>query len=1086
MNDVPARFPIVGIGASAGGVEALQSLFRAMPDPAPDVAFVIVTHLGPDHESALPAILRDCTSMPVHAARDGDAVLPGHAYVLPRNAIITIADARLTLRDQAADLPRERHPIDVFFTSLAVDQKEWAAGIVLSGSGSDGTLGLKAIKGHGGLTMAQGADGVPPRYAEMPGSAIAAGGVDVVLPAEAMPARLGEFTTLLGGFAASPAYGALGLDDEAARAAHAEIAAILRDSVGHDFAGYKDKTFFRRVHRRIQALRLPDLAAYIVLLRGDKDEARTLFGDLLIGVTSFFRDPDAYDALAERVIPALFSGRDPSETIRVWVPGCATGEEAYSIAILLREWMESHPGGPRAQIFATDIDDAALAVARRGHYPAPLLADVTPARLARFFIAGTASYDVAKSLRDMCVFSPHSVISDPPFSRIDLLSCRNLLIYLGGALQEQIIPLFHYALRPGGFLFLGVSETIARHGEFFVPEDKSHRIFRRREDAGRPASLQPSVRGLSARWPPRPAPPQAEPGRTVGLRQTVEAAIFDKVVPPHLVVNGDGNVVYQSARLGKYLEPAPGIPSRHLLALARFGLRFDLRVALREAAETQQRVVRPQVEVEVEDRRQFISLAIEPLAPRGSTERLYLVLFSDLGPPVPAPRSPAGSAEGDSATLAARDMRDMQERLQSVTEEYDATTEELTSANEEMVSINEELQSTNEELETSKEELQSVNEELRATNLELLAKIEELDRANADLRNLFESTQIATLFVDRNLVIRSFTPAVTTIFNLVSSDRGRPVTDFTTHLDKVNLRREMRRALAKREPVERRVTARNGTVHYLMRMLPYRTTDGEVDGAVLTFFDITKVVEGEVLGTLVDELNHRVRNMLQVVQAVSTSTLRRATTLGEFSEAFSGRIKALARAHELLALEGWTAVDLKTLIAKEIAPYVDHARRVHLSGKPVRLSPKSALTLGMVLHEMATNATKHGSLSNAHGRIAITWTTEGRGDREEILLRWVEKGGPPQPVVSDRRGFGSELIERLVRHDLGGTIDLVTTGAGRVVSLHLPLTAAVGAPLLAGAADQASGTTPADVSAAGLDDFDLGEPGEDRTTKGGR
>jgi len=396
----------------------------------------------------------------------------------------------------------------------------------------------------------------------MPASAIAGGGVDAVIPVEDMPARLGEFAALLGGPGASADYGALGIDEEAARAAHAQIAAILRDSVGHDFAGYKDKTFFRRVHRRIQVLRVPDLAAYIALLRGDEDEARILFGDLLIGVTSFFRDPAAYDALAERVIPALFADRDPTDTVRVWVPGCATGEEAYSIAILLREWTEAHPGGPRAQIFATDIDEAALAVARRGHYPTQLLADVTPERLARFFVAGAASYDVSKALRDMCVFSAQSVISDPPFSRIDLVSCRNLLIYLGSTLQEQVIPLFHYALRPGGFLFLGISETIARHGEFFVAEEKSHRIFRRREDVGTPAGLPISVRGLATRWPLRPVPTKEAPGRTVGLRQVVEATIFEKLVPPHLVVNGDGTVVYQSARLGKYLEPSAGVPSR--------------------------------------------------------------------------------------------------------------------------------------------------------------------------------------------------------------------------------------------------------------------------------------------------------------------------------------------------------------------------------------------------------------------------------------------------------------------------------------------------------------------------------------------
>ncbi|WP_372622923.1 CheR family methyltransferase [Falsiroseomonas sp.] len=1049
------RFPIVGIGASAGGVEALQALFRAMPEPPPAVALVIITHLGPDHESALPSILRDCTTMPVHPARDGEAVMPGHAYVLPRNAIITIAAGRLTLRDQPPDLPRERHPIDVFLASLAVDQQEWAAGIVLSGTGSDGTLGLKAVREAGGLTIAQGAhETAPPRYAEMPASAVAGGAVELSIAAEEMPARLGEFAALLRQSGTPKEQAGLPEDEAASAAAHAEIAAILQAAVGHDFSGYKDRTFFRRVQRRIQVLRLPDLAAYVALLRAEPEEARKLFSDLLIGVTGFFRDPDAFESLAERVIPALFRDRGPDDVVRVWVPGCATGEEAYSLAMLLREWMGAHPGGPRVQIFATDIDEAALAVARRGHYPAPLLVDVSPQRLARFFTPGVASYDVSKELRDICVFSPHSIIGDPPFSRIDLVSCRNLLIYLGGGLQEQVIPMFHYALRPGGFLFLGISETVARHIELFAPEDKAHRIYRRRDDVSPTVRVPMTVRGLAISGPQARMSHHNSQGRAAGLRQIVEAAIFEHFVSPHLVVNGEGSVVYQSAHLGKYLEPATGVPSRHLLAMARFGLRLDLRAALRKAAETRSRVVYPHVEIEVEDRRQAISLTVEPLPARDGGERLFLVLFSDLGPPSPRPEVPAEAAEasGDDASgWAERELRDTRERLQSVTEEYDAATEELTSANEEMVSVNEELQSTNEELETSKEELQSVNEELRATNLELTGKIEELDRANADLRNLFDSTQIATLFLDRHLVIRSFTPAVTTIFNLVPGDRGRPVLDFVSHLDQVNLRVETRRVLEQREPVERRVTARDGKIHYLMRMLPYRTTDGQVDGIVLTFFDITKVVEGEVLGTLVDELNHRVRNMLQVVQAVVTSTLRRATSLAEFSESFSGRIKALARAHELLAQQGWSAVELRMVIAKEVEPYADHARRIHLAGKPVRLKPKAALALGMVLHEMATNAAKHGALSNAKGRIAVSWTVEGQEPKTQVVLRWVEKGGPlaQEAVAPERRGFGSELIERLLRHDLGGTIDVVTTGAGRVATLRLPLGRSDGASLSA-------------------------------------
>uniref|UniRef100_UPI0038B3BA91 CheR family methyltransferase n=1 Tax=Falsiroseomonas selenitidurans TaxID=2716335 RepID=UPI0038B3BA91 len=1041
LAPAPRRFPIVGIGASAGGVQALQALFRAMPDPPPPIAFVVVTHLGPTHESALPSILAECTTMPVHPAGHGHAVQPGHVHVLPRNAIITIEGGRLVLRDQAADLPRERHPIDVFLVSLAADQQDHAGGVVLSGSGNDGTLGLKAIREAGGFTMAQGAVQEPKGHPEMPDSAIAGGGVLVTTPVEEMPARLADFAASLGRADPESPPGAA-VAEATIGALQAEIAGILRESVGHDFSGYKDKTFFRRVQRRIQVLRLPDIPAYLAVLRSDAQEARHLFEDLLIGVTGFFRDPQAFEALAERVIPALFQDRGPTETIRIWVPGCATGEEAYSIAILLREWMRAHPGGARVQIFATDIDEAALTIARRGHYPAPLLGNVSAERLARFFVQGAASHDVAKELRDICVFSPHSLIADPPFSRIDMVCCRNLLIYLGSALQDRAMSLFHYALRPGGFLFLGISETLSRHAEMYVPEDKVHRIYRRREEAALPVRVSPAVLGLAATWPARQARAQDLPATRPGLRQTLEAAIVETVVPPHVVLTRDGDVVFQSAHLGKYLEPATGAPSRQVFAMARMGLRVALRSALREAAETGARAVRPRLEIGVDDRRQVIALSVEPLAGSKGAEPLYVALFSDIGPPQPGQDIGAGLvAEDDDsgATELAGELRDTREKLLAITEEYEAATEELTSANEEMVSVNEELQSTNEELETSKEELQSVNEELRATNFELLAKVEELDRANADLRNLFDSTQIATLFLDRHLLIRSFTPAVTTIFNLVAADRGRPIMDFTSRLDGVSMRRETRQALESREPVERRVTARDGTVHYLMRMLPYRTTDGTIDGLVLTFFDITKVVEGEVLGTMVHELNHRVRNMLQVVNAVAASTLRRAISLPDFAEAFTGRLKALGRAHELLAQKGWTAVDLKTLIEKEIEPYLDHPRRAGLVGPAVLLTSKAALALGMVLHELATNATKHGALSNAVGRIDVAWSIEGPALAQVLVLRWAEQGGPPQAVVPARRGFGTELIGRLLKYDLGGTMNTTATDLGRVVTLHVPL-----------------------------------------------
>lgn len=1038
MDQGPQRFPIVGIGASAGGVEALKALFHAMPAPPPAMAFVVVTHLSVGHDSALPEILAGCTAMPVLVAADGQRLEPGQAYVLPTAAVLTIERGRLVLRTQPLDGPREPRPIDVFLASLAQDQGELAVGIVLSGSGNDGTLGLKAIKERGGLTITQGTNGSGPSYPEMPDSAFATGFVDLLLPIAAIPSKLAELADGL----LVPDAGDADLPDAAMQAT---ISAILRDRVGQDFAGYKDKTFFRRVQRRVHVLRLPGLAAYVARLRQDPEEAGNLFRDLLIGVTGFLRDPEAFAALAKRVIPVLFADRDPDDMVRVWIPGCATGEEAYSIAILLREWIEAHPGGPRAQIFATDIDEAALAIARAGRYPVPLLSNMEPERVARFFTQAGASLVVSKELRDLCIFSSHSLVRDPPFSRIDLVSCRNLLIYLDSRLQEQVIPLFHYALRPGGFLFLGQSDSIARHSALFLAEDKDHRIYRRREDPagpGAPLPVPPIPRGARRPWP-LPAQGPVPAGGTAALRLATEALVIDQFAPAHVLVNQHGDILFQSTRLGKYLEPAAGPPTRQILSMARRGLRPELRAALRLSVETRRRVDRPRVEVVVDDRTQLIALTVAPLPVRDGSEPCFVVLFSDLGPPLPPEALPGAAPPGSPADSVTeqleRELREAQERLQSSIEEYETATDDLKAANEELVSVNEELQSTNEELETSREELQSVNEEFRTVNFELSAKVDQLDRANADLRNLFDSTQIATVFLDSNLLIRSFTPATTAIFNLLPSDRGRPLTDFASRLDRVDLRQAVRGVLDRREPTECRVTTRDGSTHYVMRVLPYRTTEGTLDGLILTFLDVTQVVEGEVLKTLVDELNHRVRNVLQVVQAVAASTLRRAPSMAEFTRTFGGRIRALARAHELVSAGGWSDVLLADLVVKELEPYAESRDQLVTEGPEIRVPPKTALALGMVLHELATNAAKYGALSTGTGRVTVSWETEGPPTDKQVMLRWRETGGPPIAGAPDRRGFGSELIDRQVRHDLGGTIHQEFTATGLQAVLGFPL-----------------------------------------------
>lgn len=1035
------RFPVVGIGASAGGVEALQTFFRAMPDPPPAMVFVVVTHLGANQDSALREILQKCTTMPVLPMHDGDHLQPGHAYVPQHDAIIKVAEGRLVLRHQAEAAGRERQLIDLLFTSLASDVGQDAIGILLSGNGSDGTLGLKAIKDAGGLTLAQVATGSEPFYAGMPESAVAAHVVDLVLPVESMPDRLANLLL-------HPVQFDMASGDQRDDLAKAQqtISGILRSATGHDFSGYKDKTFFRRVQRRMQATQAPDLSSYVATLQDDFDEANRLFHDLLISVTSFFRDAEAFAALEKIVMPTLFEGRGKEDVVRIWVAGCATGEEAYSLAMLAQEQMAKQSVPPRVQIFATDIDDAALEVARLGRYPRSMMAGVSAERLARFFNLQGEFYTIRPETRELCVFSTHNVVRDPPFSRIDLVSCRNMLIYMGGHLQEQVIPLLHYALRPSGFLFLGIAETVARYSELFSAADKAHRIFRKRDLVGAslpprlPQPAQTSRRQWLASGPPR----QPDTSSAAELQQLASASTAELFGPPHLLVNAEGNIMYQSAGVTRYIELPRGIPSRQIFSIVRRGLRPELRAALREAAETRRRVIRPLVKVEHEGKILLVDITVAPVSQRDNLDSIYLVAFVEHSNAAEhdAPHASVGDVAPHEELVGQleAELHDTRERLQSMSEEYEAAAEELKSANEEMVSANEELQSTNEELETSREEIQSVNEELRARNLELSSKLEELDRANADLRNLFDSTQVATIFLDRNFLIRSFTPAVTVLFDLVPGDRGRPLTSFATNLDAVDIRSEAWRAMNERTPIEQRVTAGAGTSHYLLRILPYTTASAEIDGVVLTFFDITKVVEGEHLVSLVDELNHRVRNMLQVVSAVAKHTLRRATSLEEFSTTFSGRIQALARAHELVSVGGWRAVSLTTLMTKELDPYSSDTNQVTMVGPPIHLKPKAALTLGMVLHELATNAAKYGALSTETGRVQVAWFLADRESEQSLILRWSETGGPKPERAPARKGFGSELIERSVRHDIGGAVDITFGDDGLVAELALPLT----------------------------------------------
>jgi two-component system CheB/CheR fusion protein len=762
QSDRPA-VPVVGVGASAGGLSALEGLLPAIPADG-GLAFVVIQHLDPDHESSLAALLRRLSPIPVSLIENETAVEPNNLYVIPPNASLTIADDRLHLA-RPLEHRGQRTPVDGFFQSLAEARGDKAAGVILSGSGSDGTLGLRAIKEHGGLTIAQeGAE-----YDGMMRSAVRSGMVDFVLPLDQIPAKLADYFHQLDGRKQQT-------ESQEGSDYLAQICAVLRTRTGHDFSGYKDKTVARRVQRRMQVLQIDTVPEFVERLRKEPAEVDTLLQDLLIGVTNFFRDPQAFSALESEVVARLFEGKGPDDTVRVWVPGCSTGEEAYSIAMLLREHVPNGQAAPRLQIFASDIDEPALQVARVGRYPATIARDIPANRLERYFVREDGTYRIASDLRELCLFSAHNLLRDAPFSKLDLISCRNLLIYLTPELQNRLIPLFHYALNEDGHLFLGSSENLTRHSRLFATVDKPHRIFRRRAQIERrlPEFPLTTSEGMRRRLPPvQRVAVGPEP-----LQSLAERQLLDRYSPAYVIINAEGDVLQGSSRTGKYLELSPGVPRIDIFSMARQGLRPDLRAGMHKAIASGEVVVQRNVLVGTNGGRQLIDLTIQPLRSSATHDPLYMVVFQDIGgiKAQQDPEAPHDNGDLENANLRQIEMelRATRERLQTTTEELESANEELKSGNEELSSMNEELQSANEELETSKEELQSINEELQTVNAELNARVEELSRANSDIANLLESTQIATVFLDRNLNVKNFTPAAKDVYRLVESDTGRP------------------------------------------------------------------------------------------------------------------------------------------------------------------------------------------------------------------------------------------------------------------------------------------------------------------------
>jgi len=867
FSHVGVDFPIVGLGASAGGLAAFEAFFSGMPaDTDPGMAFVLVQHLAPDHKSILTDLIRRYTRMQVYEVEDGMVVQPNCTYIIPPNRDMAFLNGALQLLEPA--FPRgQRLPIDFFFRSLAHDQRERAICIVLSGTGSDGTLGVRAIKGEGGMAMAQ--NPASTEYDGMPRSAIATGLVDYELPPAEMPAQLIAYVAHAFGKPPRPASSPAPKAENALK----KIFILLRAQTSHDFSQYKPSTIHRRIERRMAVHQVKTMDGYVKYLQQSPTEVESLFRDLLIGVTNFFRDPEAFKAIEEQVIPKLFAGKSADAVIRVWAPGCSTGEEAYSLAILLAERQEAMKQTFKVQVFATDIDSQAIAVARSGLYPASIAADISPERLARFFTAESngGAYRIHKNIRDMLVFSEQNVIKDPPFSKLDLISCRNLLIYLGGDLQKKLIPLFHYALNPGGFLFLGTSETVGEFMDLFSVLDRKLKLYQRRDD------VHSAQRGVMGRFvPPMTAMDTAFPKaiekaaglRKLPLRELTEQALLQQVVQVGALVNGQGDILYLHGRTGLYLEPTPGeIGVSNILKMAREGLRRDLTKALHRAVGTKEIVHYPGLRVKTNGDLTTVNLTVRPVA-EGRTETpdrpMYLVILEQ-GPPFDSARMAALSTDTGTDTSTGlssvslrpvstdgpdndariaglkQELRAKEEYLQTANEELETSNEELKSSNEEMQSVNEELQSTNEELETSKEELQSVNEELATVNSELQTKVSDLSRANNDMNNLLAGTGIATVFVDHRQNILRFTPAATQIINLILSDIGRPVGHIVANLAGYDgLVADTQAVLHSLIPKEVEVQTKDGK-WYTMRIMPYRTMDNVIEGAVITFVDITEM-----------------------------------------------------------------------------------------------------------------------------------------------------------------------------------------------------------------------------------------------------
>ena len=839
-----AAFPIVGIGASAGGLEALDQFFRHAPTDS-GVAFVLVQHLDPSHASLLSEILQRTTTMPVTEAQDQMTVEPNCVYIIPPNRDMAIFNGKLQL--SVPNTPRgQRMPIDAFLRSLAEDRQERAIGIILSGSGTDGTQGLRAILGAGGVTLVQ--EPSTAKYDGMPSSAIRAGYATHILPVDKMAEALAK------------GYRSEIPSSPKILSGIGRVLMQLRTVTGHDFSLYKKSTISRRIERRMLQNSIEDTDIYARYLKENPSEVLLLFKELLINVTRFFRDEKAFAALQRDILPPLCKDKANDYPFRVWVAGCASGEEAYSIAILLRELMDGTHQEFKVQIYATDLDDDAIAVARAGIYPLNIAQDITPERLRHCFIKEEAGYRIKKEIREMVVFAIQNVAKDPPFTKLDLLSCRNLMIYLEAEMQNRLIPVFHYALKPGGVLFLSPSESIGNHTELFSTLDRKWKLYRAMHAATSSRVILSNPLTWAAERPVKSTDEEAmaKPKET-NFAELTRRVLVQYFAPASVVTDPKGNILYVHGETGKYLRPAPGQASLNVIDMAREGLELELRTAIRAADSEGTPMLNREIQFKGDGGLATVSLSVRPLPSQEASQKLLLVSFLDVASPIAKPGRKRGAKPVELGRVEEleRDLAYLKESHQASIEEQQASNEELKSTNEEMQSTNEEMQSTNEELETSKEELQSVNEELITVNSELQAKIEQLAGMQNDMKNLLDNINIGTVFLDEHMMIRRFTREATHIYRLVPSDVGRLLSDIKSNLKGEDLLAKAQSVLETLVPIEQEVLTHD-RAWYLLRIQPYRTLDNVIEGVVLTFTDISKRIAAETEVQLARELAENV------------------------------------------------------------------------------------------------------------------------------------------------------------------------------------------------------------------------------------